>query len=99
MQPFSAELARTLAPQPTPIAIGDDAFTFRDGALHQRRTNRSLPLTYALGGKNVYYFLTPLDRGRLQVAPLAFDVEKKRWYDVAASGVRPPRGLRDAPLD
>ena len=52
-----------------------------------------------MGGKNVYYFLTPLDRGRLQVLPLAYDVHKKAWYDMAASGVRHFPDRRDAALD
>ena len=52
-----------------------------------------------MGGKNVYYFLTPLDRGRLQVLPLAYDVHKKTWYDMAASGVRHFPDRRDEALD
>ena len=30
-----------------------------------------------MGGKNVYYFLTALDRGRLQTLPVAYDVEQE----------------------
>ena len=45
-------------------------------------------MQHAMGGKNTYYFLTPMDRGRLQVLPLAYDIQKKSWYDMAASGVR-----------
>lgn len=41
-----------------------------------------------LGGKNVFYFLTPLDKGRLQTLPLAYDMGRKEWFDMAASGVR-----------
>ncbi|NTW60208.1 MAG: tetratricopeptide repeat protein [Nitrospirae bacterium] len=41
-----------------------------------------------LGGKNVYYFLTPFPKGRLQTLPLAYDVNKKEWFDTAASGMR-----------
>ncbi len=52
-----------------------------------------------MGGKNVYYFLTPLERGRLQVLPLAYDVQKKTWYDTAASGVRHFPDRRDGALD
>src|SRR4030066_1308409 len=39
-------------------------------------------------GKNVYYFLTLLEKGRLQTLPLAYDVNKKEWFDTAASGIR-----------
>ena len=41
-----------------------------------------------LGGKNVYYFLTPFTKGRLQTLPVAYDVNKKEWFDTAASGMR-----------
>ena len=51
-----------------------------------------------MGGKNVYYFLTPLERGRLQVLPVAYDVQKKTWYDTAASGVRHFPDRRDEAL-
>ncbi|MCX6327858.1 MAG: ammonia-forming cytochrome c nitrite reductase subunit c552 [Bacteroidia bacterium] len=43
---------------------------------------------WALGGKNVYYFLTPLVGGRLQTLPLAFDVNTKKWYNNPQSAVR-----------
>ena len=49
---------------------------------------KKYPMKYALGGKNVYYFLTPMDRGYLQTLPLAYDVKKKEWFDTAQSGVR-----------
>ncbi len=49
---------------------------------------RRYPLAHALGGKNVLYFLTPLPRGRLQVLPLAFDIDGRRWFDATASMVR-----------
>ena len=52
-----------------------------------------------MGGKNVYYFLTPMERGRLQVLPVAYDVHKKAWFDTAASGVRHFPDRRDEALD
>ena len=53
-----------------------------------------------MGGKNVYYFLTPMPKGRLQVLPVAYDVHKQTWYDAAASGVRhfPDRRQQDEAL-
>jgi len=40
-----------------------------------------------------------MERGRLQVLPLAYDVQEKSWYDVAASGVRMhAEGPADRPL-
>ena len=52
-----------------------------------------------MGGKNVYYFLTALDRGRLQTLPVAYDVNKKEWFDMAASGVRHFPGHTDEPIN
>ena len=95
MQPFSAGLAESaLGPQNAAITIdglayrfvldGEHGFVEESGAKGVRR----LPIQHAMGGKNTYYFLTPMERGRLQVLPLAYDVGKKTWYDMSASGVR-----------
>ena len=46
-------------------------------------------IDYAMGGKNVFYFLTPLEKGRLQVLPVAYDVRKKEWFLTTASHLRP----------
>ena len=43
---------------------------------------------HALGGKNVCYFLTPLEKGRLQTLPVAYDVRRKEWFDTSASAMR-----------
>ena len=43
---------------------------------------------WALGGKNVYYFLTEWEGGRLQTLPLAYDVNTKLWYNNPESAVR-----------
>jgi tetratricopeptide (TPR) repeat protein len=59
---------------------------------------RTYPIAFAMGGKNIYYFLAPLERGRLQVLPVAYDVHKKAWYDTAASGVRHFPDRRDEAL-
>jgi hypothetical protein len=37
-------------------------------------------IEYVLGGKNVYFFLTPLERGRLQTLPVAYDLNKKQPF-------------------
>lgn len=57
----------------------------------QERKGDSLntyPVLWALGGKNVYYFLTNLDGGRLQTLPLAFNVHTRLWYNNPASAIR-----------
>jgi tetratricopeptide (TPR) repeat protein len=60
-----------------------------------------LPGIWSLGGKNVFYFLTPAAGGRLQTLPLAFNVHSRRWYNNPESGVRhfPDRDTEDEALD
>jgi len=75
---------------------GDKAWIVERGADSERRYR----IEYALGGKNVFYFLTSLDRGRLQVLPLALNSRTKEWIATAPSMVRHfPTGERsDTPL-
>jgi len=57
------------------------------------------PMVEVMGGKNVYYFLTPLDRGRLQVLPVAYDVRRRQWYDTTASAMRHFQDVPNEALD
>jgi tetratricopeptide (TPR) repeat protein len=108
MQPYSAKLARArLTPQKEAIAIGGKKYTVEIGG-PQGWVKESGPqgekkyqMLHALGGKNVFYFLTPLAKGRLQTLPLAYDLNEKKWFDTAASGIRhfPGRGPSDQALD
>ena len=85
---------KNLKPQAEPILVNgmkyrfvvqsDKIFVFEQGAAKEKE----YPVLYALGGKNVYYFLTKLDKGRLQVLPVAYDVHAGSWFDTAASAVR-----------
>jgi Tfp pilus assembly protein PilF len=101
MQVVKPELLKTLAPQPEPLKIG--ALTYQADLSPEAPAvietgpegTTPYPIVHALGGKNVFYFLTELERGRLQVLPLAYDVHKKTWYDVAASGLRHFEQVRD----
>ena len=61
--------------------------------------DKAWPIAHVLGGKNVFYFLTPLPGGRLQVMPLAYDTRQKEWFDSAGSMVRHFRSAEDAPVD
>jgi len=106
MQPYTAAFAKTnLTPQKVDIAIGKRKYRadIGEGAGFIRETGpngeRKYPIVHVMGGKNVYYLLAQLDRGRLQVLPLAYDVHKRAWYDMAASGVRHFPDRRDEALD
>jgi tetratricopeptide (TPR) repeat protein len=96
MQPYSAEFAaRELTPQTEEVAIGKYRYRADIGSAAgwvvetgSQGKVKKYPMVHVLGGKNVYYFLTPLERGRLQTLPVAYDVRTKKWYDTAASGVR-----------
>jgi tetratricopeptide (TPR) repeat protein len=95
MQAYSDEFAKAnLAPQGAPITIEDDGrknymaeIGGGQGRIRETNTGREavFPITYVLGGKNVYFFLTPFERGRLQTLPLAFDVKRKAWYDAMSA--------------
>ena len=106
MQPYTPEFARThLVRQKKPITInkvryraevqGAEGFVQESGP----QGKNSYAIQHVMGGKNVYYFLTPLERGRLQVLPVAFDVRKKVWFDTTASHIRHFIDRRDQPLD
>jgi tetratricopeptide (TPR) repeat protein len=106
MQPYTSELAReSLTPQINDIVIGD--YRYRadiqpgKGWVIERgpEGEKKYPMVHALGGKNVYYFLTPVERGRLQTLPVAYDVRKKEWFDTAASGIRHFPGEAGEPVN
>jgi tetratricopeptide (TPR) repeat protein len=95
MQPFTAELFQTeLAAHDKNLSIGADEyrveFDGEQGWISEIgfKGDRRYPMVHVMGGKNVYYFLTSMGRGRLQVLPLAYDVKRKAWFDTAASGIR-----------
>ncbi|MEI7902372.1 MAG: multiheme c-type cytochrome, partial [bacterium] len=93
MQPVTETFAQqALTPQETALEIRGSRF--RADVVARRVTEegpggtKSYPMVHVLGGKNIYYVLTPMERGRLQVLPLAYDVQKKEWFDAGASMVR-----------
>ncbi|MDD2904262.1 MAG: tetratricopeptide repeat protein [Syntrophales bacterium] len=106
MQPVTPEFLKTkIEPQKTVITLKERRYQaiFRDGQGFVREQGaggeKSYPLAQALGGKNVYYFLTPLDKGRLQVLPVAYDVRKKEWFNATASMIRHfAEGARSEPV-
>ncbi len=107
MQPYTVEFARKeLSPQSNEIQIGKSSYradiSGRDGFVRERGAGsaKKYRIEHVLGGKNVTYFLTPLEKGRLQTLPVAYDVQKKEWFDTAASGIRHfPGGQTGQPVD
>jgi tetratricopeptide (TPR) repeat protein len=93
MQPYTAALAKErLTPQQTDLAIGKLKYRadLTKGVVTEAgpKGTKAYKIEHALGGKNVYYFLTPFPGGRLQTLPIAYDVKAKQWFDTAASGIR-----------
>jgi len=95
MQPYTLKFAQeNLQLQQEGIKIGEADYLAKtgpdEGWVRESGPSgkKKFPIEHVMGGKNVYYFLTSLDRGRLQTLPIAYDVNKKRWFDTAASGVR-----------
>ena len=92
-----------LQPQAAGIKIGSKNFRYvlEQGVVRETGPagTRDYPIAHVMGGKNVYYLLTPLERGKLQVLPVGYDVQKKSWYDVPGSGVRHFVGRQDEALD
>ncbi len=106
MQPYTFQLAHgKLTPQKEDIIIGDHRYradiSSDTGWVIERgpEGEKKYRIDHAMGGKNVYYFLTAMDRGRLQTLPVAYDVNKKAWFDTAASGVRHFPGHSDEPIN
>jgi tetratricopeptide (TPR) repeat protein len=93
MQSYSAAFANNhLKPQHEDIAIGKEKYRadIHEGVVIERgrEGTKKFKIEHVLGGKNVFYFLTSFSKGRLQTLPVAYDVNKKEWFDTAASGMR-----------
>ncbi|RJX34669.1 MAG: tetratricopeptide repeat protein [Desulfurivibrio sp.] len=93
MQPYSAGFAeKNLTSPQSDIGIGTEKYRadLGQGVVIEsgREGSKKYKIEHVLGGKNVFYFLTPFDKGKLQTLPVAYDVEKKEWFDTAASGMR-----------
>lgn len=67
------------------VELGDSSMTMIEADGDQ---NKDYKVLWALGGKNVSYYLTDLGGGKLQTIPLAYDHNKKKWYNNPESAVR-----------
>jgi tetratricopeptide (TPR) repeat protein len=105
MQPFDEEFAATeVVPLTKPLRVGEADYLVEieggKGEVVEKSSDgeRRYRIAHALGGKNVYYFLTQLKRGRLQVLPVAFDVRDRSWFDAPSSMVRHFESTPDEPV-
>ena len=95
MQPYTAAFAKAkLTPQVNEIVIGKYRYmaniSGEAGWVIEKgpKGEKKYPMEQVVGGKYVYYFLTTLERGKLQTLPVGYDVNRKDWFDTAASGIR-----------
>jgi len=106
MQPYTFTFAQANLTVPEgPVKIGKNEYVAclgrEEGWVLERgpEGEKQLRIAHVMGGKNVYYFLTSLERGRLQTLPVAYDVRSRKWFDTAASGVRHfPGAAADTPV-
>jgi tetratricopeptide (TPR) repeat protein len=106
MRPYTPEFAHDhLAPMPAATTIRGHSYEARIGSQRDAVLEngpdgkKAYPIAQVMGGKDVFFFLTPLAGGRLQVLPLAFDARRKHWYDTSGSMVRHFVGRHDEALD
>ncbi|HSH19181.1 MAG TPA: multiheme c-type cytochrome, partial [Draconibacterium sp.] len=95
MQPINAEFLKneklpdsedfSLEGKIYKVTIGDSSITMieKDG-----EKIKNFDVVWSLGGKNVFYFLTPLEKGKLQTIPLAYNLNDKAWYNNPMSALR-----------
>ena len=67
------------------IELGDSTMKMQE---IDEQSTKDYPIVWALGGKNVSYFLTDLGNGKLQTIPLAFDHNENSWYNNPESAIR-----------
>ncbi len=82
-------------PNSQPMEVEGHMFTveFKDSTavLYEREGDKlvdNYDILWAMGGHNVYCFLTPFEKGKLQNIPLAFDANRKEWFNYPKAGMR-----------
>ncbi len=91
LQSWSSGLAALVPPCAEPIEADGHlyrAFSSPEKGWVQDESGRQYAISYALGGKNYYNFLTLLEDGRLQVLPIFYDVREQRWRNTTLSMLR-----------
>ena len=96
MQPVNAGfIAEYNLPVSEPIELEGKSYQvdYKDSTmlLYEKEGDQLLntyTITWSLGGRNVFCFLTPMEKGRLQTIPLAYDMNRKAWFNYPESAVR-----------
>lgn len=94
MRRFTKEFAeRELTPLAEPLTIKGFTYTvdLQKMMLYEEEASGTVSefeFAHVLGGKNLFYFLTLLERGKLQVMPLAYNTVEGFWYDTTTSMMR-----------
>jgi len=96
MMPINAEfMAKHKLPNSEPINVEGNMFQveFKDSTMVMYERNgdeliNTYDVLWAMGGHNVYCFLTPFEKGKLQNIPLAYDANRKKWFNYPEAGVR-----------
>jgi tetratricopeptide (TPR) repeat protein len=106
MRGVTTAFSRTeITTQVEDIVIGDRYFraVVEKGELfiveYYQGEQKKYLIQHALGGKNIYYFMTPTEGGRQQVLPLGYDVRRKEWFNTTASMIRHFNDQTDEALD
>ncbi len=96
MQPVNAGfVAEYRLPAEVPVEVEGKQYhiTYEDSSMimvekKDGEVLKEYPLVWSLGGRNVFCFLTPLDKGKLQTIPLAYDMNREQWFNYPASSIR-----------
>ena len=88
MLPASPSAALRAQPHDTgPMVVRDGGLQLVGSSVDH---DTDIPLAYALGHRNVEQYVGPLEPGKLQALPLAFDVQRGEWFDLFAGESRTP---------
>lgn len=96
MMPVDAGfVAKHQLPDSQPIVVEGHLFhvEFSDSSMVMIENNgdeiiQTYEVLWAMGGHNVYTFLTPFEKGKLQNIPLAYDANRETWFNYPESGIR-----------
>lgn len=106
MQPVNAEFIKEYQlPESGPMEIEGKAYeiVYEDSLMVMLEKEEELlkkyPVQWSLGGPNVYTFLAPVDQGKLQTIPLAYDMNRLTWFNYPESAIRHFTDMQEEEID